>query len=153
MTTPDRPIDYTARGPRYVLAEGCDTTHHQHISNALNADPLRTPELTYRIVTIPDAPIGLDDTPVTDAPTDTSTCHCWANHPNLAGRCEAASHPGLAIDQQPVCHGCWAATHTPGSHSRGRSLTIPWNETRGWEFLGYTTEDDLDAAMRPQEDQ
>jgi hypothetical protein len=45
-----------------------------------------------------------------EAVTDTCTCHCWANHPDTQGVCEAASDPGIAIGGKPACLGCAAAT-------------------------------------------
>lgn len=87
-----------------------------------DGEPLQMPGMTYETtITVPitpginaaiDAILGHTDhrIPETQAPTDTCTCHCWANHPDQPGRCSAASHPGLLHDEQPVCHGCWAAT-------------------------------------------
>lgn len=36
-----------------------------------------------------------------EAVTDTCTCHCWQNHPEVTGVCEAASQAGSTIHGRP----------------------------------------------------
>ncbi|MFJ8727784.1 hypothetical protein [Streptomyces sp. NPDC093269] len=45
-----------------------------------------------------------------EAVTATCTCHCWKNHPDQKGVCEAASQSGTTVDGKPACGGCWRAT-------------------------------------------
>ncbi|MGH4031705.1 hypothetical protein ACQB60_22540 [Actinomycetota bacterium Odt1-20B] len=45
-----------------------------------------------------------------EAVTETCTCHCWANHPDAPGICEAASDDSVAIDGSPVCLECAGAS-------------------------------------------
>lgn len=54
------------------------------------------------------APGPQEPLPAVEAPTDTCTCHCYANHPNTPGVCQAGSD--IELDEQPLCTPCFDAT-------------------------------------------
>lgn len=58
---------------------------------------------------------GKDQTPTygpLEPTTQTCTCHCWHNHPQQSGICNAASTPGTTIHDEPACRPCHNA-HQP----------------------------------------
>lgn len=44
------------------------------------------------------------------AVTETCACHCWENHPQVSGVCEASSDGGSQLNGKPACFECAAAS-------------------------------------------